>query len=80
MEDDLNFKLTGRLTQFVANKRLHQFVGKWNSNIFVNGRQHQQFLNVRCPQFLTKADLGTAQPQLVSFSILWAVLIQPVNL
>ena len=31
MENDINFKVTGGLDQFVANRRRHQFVGKWKT-------------------------------------------------
>ena len=31
MEDNLNFKVTGGLDQFVANRRRYQFVGKWKT-------------------------------------------------
>ena len=36
MEDELTFKVTGRLPEFVANRRRHQFVGKWKTTKIKN--------------------------------------------
>ena len=56
MEDDLNLKVTGGIDQFVANRRQHQFAGKWKkTTIFLLMEDNLNvFLNVRGTQFLTK--------------------------
>ena len=52
MEDNLNFKVNGKRTNFLINERHYQFVGKWKTtlicwqmkdyiNLLANGKQHK---------------------------------------
>ena len=45
IEDDLNFKVTGGLPKCVANRRRHQFNGKWKTTIILL-LMELDFLNV----------------------------------